>query len=326
MNTFVAVEDEKETNAVLSEIRRRLKTNAQCFRRRVSHNQTDSQAGGKEFSVCWRPEEKFWWVIKNSAWWLYGTEDPSIVRPNYLLRIACQINPQTKRCSGAIVRDTGGRYFLAHSGALGGGSVGVGKDRFVEFLKRCKKRLYEEMIAPVTYKGKKKRQMLVIGRIDSSEFPGRLAAFVLLAAAFRSKPMANRKAVDQIAQILEGDGQLERPAGVKRPRQVGLAGGTAYERDPHVVAWVRRQAGGICERCRRRAPFADRFGEPFLEIHHLRWLSNGGSDTVENAVAVCPNCHRRLHIGRDAKEQTRQLGNAIRRDTRAIDKAARRVK
>jgi hypothetical protein len=192
----------------------------------------------------------------------------------------------------------------------------------VEFLKRCKKRLYEEMIAPVTYKGKKKRQMLVIGRIDSSEFPGRLAAFVLLAAAFRSKPMANRKAVDQIAQILEGDGQLERPAGVKRPRQVGLAGGTAYERDPHVVAWVRRQAGGICERCRRRAPFADRFGEPFLEIHHLRWLSNGGSD----AVAVCPNCHRRLHIGRDAKEQTRQLGNAIRRDTRAIDKAARRVK
>ncbi len=26
-------------------------------------------------------------------------------------------------------------------------------------------------------------------------------------------------------------------------------------------------------------------------------LSEGGEDTVENAMAVCPNCHMELHYG-----------------------------
>jgi 5-methylcytosine-specific restriction protein A len=26
-------------------------------------------------------------------------------------------------------------------------------------------------------------------------------------------------------------------------------------------------------------------------------LAEGGEDTVENALALCPNCHRRLHFG-----------------------------
>ncbi|WP_306234570.1 HNH endonuclease [Burkholderia pseudomallei] len=38
----------------------------------------------------------------------------------------------------------------------------------------------------------------------------------------------------------------------------------------------------------------------FLEVHHLRKLADGGSDMVTNAVAVCPNCHRRLHFSKDA--------------------------
>ncbi|HHZ90859.1 TPA: HNH endonuclease [Candidatus Poribacteria bacterium] len=29
----------------------------------------------------------------------------------------------------------------------------------------------------------------------------------------------------------------------------------------------------------------------YLEIHHLRQLAAGGSDTIQNAVVVCPNCH-----------------------------------
>jgi 5-methylcytosine-specific restriction protein A len=26
-------------------------------------------------------------------------------------------------------------------------------------------------------------------------------------------------------------------------------------------------------------------------------LSTGGEDTLENAIALCPNCHRRAHFG-----------------------------
>ncbi|SFK12176.1 HNH endonuclease [Halobacillus dabanensis] len=55
------------------------------------------------------------------------------------------------------------------------------------------------------------------------------------------------------------------------------------------------RANGICQLCEKPAPFKDRNGEPFLETHHIKWLSNGGLDTPENTIALCPNCHRKMH-------------------------------
>ncbi|WP_161633189.1 MULTISPECIES: HNH endonuclease signature motif containing protein [unclassified Labrenzia] len=72
---------------------------------------------------------------------------------------------------------------------------------------------------------------------------------------------------------------------------------STYKRDPVVQAWVEAQAQGICELCRKPAPFKRDDGSPFLEVHHVRPLAEGGPDTVCNAVAVCPNCHRELHSG-----------------------------
>ena len=31
-------------------------------------------------------------------------------------------------------------------------------------------------------------------------------------------------------------------------------------------------------------------------MHHIVWLSNGGEDSTDNTVALCPNCHRKMHI------------------------------
>ncbi len=71
-----------------------------------------------------------------------------------------------------------------------------------------------------------------------------------------------------------------------------------YERNPDVVAEVLSRAKGVCERCNRPAPFIRRFdNSPYLEVHHRKFLSEGGEDTVENAVALCPNCHREAHFG-----------------------------
>ncbi|WP_083791491.1 HNH endonuclease [Chlorobium ferrooxidans] len=41
-------------------------------------------------------------------------------------------------------------------------------------------------------------------------------------------------------------------------------------------------------------------GDPYLESHHVIWLSRDGRDSVDNVVALCPNCHRKMHI-RDEK-------------------------
>lgn len=72
----------------------------------------------------------------------------------------------------------------------------------------------------------------------------------------------------------------------------------AFRRNPDVVAEVLLRAKGKCESCNRDAPFLRASdGSPFLEIHHKVPLAEGGDDTVSNAVALCPNCHRRMHYG-----------------------------
>jgi 5-methylcytosine-specific restriction enzyme A len=71
-----------------------------------------------------------------------------------------------------------------------------------------------------------------------------------------------------------------------------------FARNPDVVAEVRYLANGKCQECKRPAPFRRRTdGKPYLEVHHKRRLADHGEDTVANAIALCPNCHRKRHYG-----------------------------
>jgi 5-methylcytosine-specific restriction protein A len=47
--------------------------------------------------------------------------------------------------------------------------------------------------------------------------------------------------------------------------------------------------------CNKNAPFIKKNGEPFLESHHIKPRAEGGSDTIDNVSALCPNCHRKIH-------------------------------
>ena len=69
-----------------------------------------------------------------------------------------------------------------------------------------------------------------------------------------------------------------------------------FKRSREVASYVKICAEGICELCKQPAPFLDLSGRPYLECHHVIWLSKGGSDTVMNAVALCPTCHRKIHV------------------------------
>lgn len=75
-----------------------------------------------------------------------------------------------------------------------------------------------------------------------------------------------------------------------------------YNRNPWVAEHAKRAAQGICQLCENPAPFKDEHGEPFLETHHIKWMAKGGMDTIENTIALCPNCHRRMHILNDASD------------------------
>jgi len=80
-----------------------------------------------------------------------------------------------------------------------------------------------------------------------------------------------------------------------------------FARDPRVKAWVLNNANGICESCDRPAPFQGPDGRPFLEVHHVHTLAEGGADTIHNSVAICPNCHRALHYAVEAKTMILEL-------------------
>lgn len=67
-----------------------------------------------------------------------------------------------------------------------------------------------------------------------------------------------------------------------------------YERSLVIREYVKELANGICQLCDNKAPFEVK-GKPFLHVHHIEYLSEGGEDTIENAIAVCPNCHAKIH-------------------------------
>ena len=99
-------------------------------------------------------------------------------------------------------------------------------------------------------------------------------------------------------QVLLKRGKVSYPTGAKIPQKETVTS-TLYLRDPAVKAYVLQSAVGICQCCKTAAPFKTVSGTGNLEVHHIRPLAEGGSDTVQNTVAVCPNCHRALHWAED---------------------------
>lgn len=85
-----------------------------------------------------------------------------------------------------------------------------------------------------------------------------------------------------------------------------------YDRDEYISAFVKLEAKGKCQLCEQDAPFIDKYDVPYLESHHIIWLSEGGKDTIENCVALCPNCHRKMHI-LALKSDVKKLKEVIKR-------------
>jgi predicted HNH restriction endonuclease len=99
---------------------------------------------------------------------------------------------------------------------------------------------------------------------------------------------------------------------VKRPSEgrvrSSFAEGVIYDRDKYVVAFAKRRAGMQCEVPDCQHPlFHKPNGLPYVEVHHLMTLAEGGPDTVGNVVCLCPTHHREMHFGVNATRLTRLL-------------------
>jgi 5-methylcytosine-specific restriction endonuclease McrA len=92
---------------------------------------------------------------------------------------------------------------------------------------------------------------------------------------------------------------------------------TARPTDLDAKAIVLKRANGICELCTKPAPFLTPDGKPYLEIHQVVPNVFGGSRSVNNLVALCPNCHRKSEICPsidDLKRMAARAGSEIAED------------
>lgn len=96
--------------------------------------------------------------------------------------------------------------------------------------------------------------------------------------------------------ILKTKAQLNEGINSKR-----LVSKIKYERNVYVAQYILKKADGICMLCNQKGPFLVK-GMPYLEVHHIIPVSKGGLDTIDNCVALCPNCHKRMHILNDKED------------------------
>tara|TARA_R110000744_G_scaffold158819_1_gene274855 strand:- start:13021 stop:14139 length:1119 start_codon:yes stop_codon:yes gene_type:complete len=123
---------------------------------------------------------------------------------------------------------------------------------------------------------------------------------------------ADDELLQRRAMSLRSKGFESPPGGNPQPCTT-TSSGAAYLRSPAVRAWVLQVSDGVCELCHNNAPFMDSYGQPFLEVHHVVPLGDGGPDTPENAVALCPNCHRRCHHANDSLQAREMLYTRVHR-------------
>ena len=129
-----------------------------------------------------------------------------------------------------------------------------------------------------------------------------------------ARPLESHLEVEKASEALLGAAgkSLLRnpPAGNKMPTVV-RSRVTVVQRDASVRAWALENANGVCEGCENPAPFFTTSGRPYLEVHHVVRLKDGGPDTTDNTVAVCPTCHMRLHHGKDRVAFARRMAKRL---------------
>jgi 5-methylcytosine-specific restriction enzyme A len=154
---------------------------------------------------------------------------------------------------------------------------------------------------------------LVDGVPDRNGDPRQAIMFYLMEATTLATEMATELPPrESDNEILPAEASLEQLRAIalgeaQRPMNPREAKRWLYRRSEAVRQYVLRRAAGFCEGCGQEAPFVTEAGGPYLEPHHVRRLSDGGPDHPAWVIALCPNCHRHAHYGRDHEVFNRSL-------------------
>lgn len=177
---------------------RRVEKLIEKFRARLGSTETedDRKVGNPSCtSICTvdiHRDQGFWVVLEDSSrdtqtWHVFGLIDARLDTRDSTLEHVCQINfsyeGDVGRVGGLFAEDQYGRVYITHSGGVGGGRTGIGKNAFLDFLAENTHDLIPVEIdvtrAPST-------QRLVLCDLDDPLLREKIARFVYLVAAFKA--------------------------------------------------------------------------------------------------------------------------------------------
>lgn len=182
---------------------------------------------------------------------------------------------------------------------------GLGRDEFFEWLEgEIEQNIYDLVIEVINRNSREDRVTKICEvSLTNDEFENQIEQFVYAMAAFKkfknqenpsegARARSNNAATDRSRRTIN----YQEVAKISEPPKQIVSISTGFYRNPQVAIAAKELADGSCDFCGKIAPFTDAEGNAFLECHHIDWLSRGGPDTLDNTVALCPNCHRRMHI------------------------------
>ena len=243
--------------------------------------------------------------VENRFWNPFGL-GPERIQSSVVVEINTPLDGVDLRIgAGMFAFDRDNSLFLLHSGRIGGGRPGIGQRAFLEWYQK---------FAPIRDveigEGKIGKGVLIGNISDEENFLGDLETFIRNVWVF--KLVAKNQAIDgKIAALLSSLQTTKKP---RRPGKRTTSSST-YERDPRITELVKLAAKGRCDLCEKDGPFKDKINDfPFLETHHVKWLSDGGKDWIDNTVALCPNCHRKMHHVDDGDDRAKLRETAKKRE------------
>jgi hypothetical protein len=158
------------------------------------------QGGNEEAEVYWHENLGLWSLLdiqrtSNRSWCCFGTTKPTA---GAMVPITCEINCPfegiNRRIAGVFARDKDDQVYLAHTGRVGGGRSGIGKNAFWTFYGN-------KGVQTVSWSDKRKASVILLGRVDGPHLLAGIAGFVRQVEHFKSLAAAGAHANSSVYEL-----------------------------------------------------------------------------------------------------------------------------
>lgn len=96
---------------------------------------------------------------------------------------------------------------------------------------------------------------------------------------------------------------------IQKPNKTQKKNSSSHNRNPKIGRIALQNSGYKCEIDNSHNTFISKFtSRPFLEVHHLVPMEKQDEfevslDVPENVIALCPNCHRKVHFASEKEKE-----------------------